>query len=93
MSKVKRQHYVPRFYLKQWANSNQQIIVLDKSNNRHFTNNIQDVASAKYFYDGGTLPDDEKDKIREIAKEEGIEKEIEPYLESNQLIEFMSRKT
>ncbi len=92
MSKVKRQHYVPKFYLKEWSNSNQQIVVFDKFNKKQFINNIQDVASEKYFYDIGTLPDDEKDKIRKIAQEEGLEEAIEPYLDSNQLIEFMMGK-
>jgi len=92
LSKVKRQHYVPRLYLKQWANSSKQVIVLDKSNNKQYPNNIQNVASANYFYDGGTLPDEEKEKIREIAKEEGILEEIEPYLANNQMIEYMVGK-
>lgn len=46
MSKVKRQHYVPQFYLKRWAND---IWVYDKERKKSFSSSIQSVASSNYF--------------------------------------------
>ena len=49
--KTKKQHYVPRFYLSNWANEKGQIWVFDKSLKKSFQANIKDVASSNYFYD------------------------------------------
>ena len=51
MSKVKRQHYVPQFYLKQWHNekSEEQIYVYNKELRKSFSSNIKGVASSNYY--------------------------------------------
>lgn len=50
--KTKKQHYVPRCYLEQWAiPSTYQIHVYDTKTNKFRRNNIRDVASENYFHD------------------------------------------
>lgn len=57
MSKnTKKEHYVPRFYLENFANlsKNQKqfkIYVFDKQNLRSFPSDIKDIATSNYFYD------------------------------------------
>ena len=50
-----RQHYVPKFYLKNFAikkgPKTYMIQCFDKSNNKTFIANINDIAVEKYFYD------------------------------------------
>ena len=36
MNKVKNQHYVPQFYLKQWTNNKEQLFVYDKKQKKSF---------------------------------------------------------
>jgi len=52
---VKQQHYVPRCYLKNFANSNEQIWAYDKSTDKVFLSKIEGVASEKFFYDSERL--------------------------------------
>ena len=50
--KIKKQHYVPQCYLKAWeVNGKHQIYVYDKEKEESRINNIEDVASGRYFYD------------------------------------------
>ena len=51
MNKVKRQHYVPEFYLRRFTNDGEHIFVYDKVNNKIFNTNVSNVASEGYFYD------------------------------------------
>lgn len=52
MQKTKKQHYVPRCYLKMWSTSdNQQVYVYDKVKDEIRKNSIRDVAAEGYFYD------------------------------------------
>ncbi|MCB9460168.1 MAG: DUF4238 domain-containing protein [Anaerolineaceae bacterium] len=51
MTTVKNQHFVPQFYLRQFANSQSQVNVFDKLQQKTFRANIADVGSARYFYD------------------------------------------
>ena len=54
MSAYKKQHYVPRLYLKEFAINQEQdkINVYDKARNKFRTNqNLMNVASENYFYD------------------------------------------
>ncbi|MEP2772982.1 MAG: DUF4238 domain-containing protein [Fulvivirga sp.] len=67
MSKVKTQHYVPRFYLEEFS-SNEQIWAFDKTNKNVFKSNISNVASENYFYDSQTLD--------ELSGEQFIEKTL-----------------
>ena len=51
MSFPKRQHYVPRFYLKNFTiNGNEQLYVLDKNSNNIFYKNIQEICEQNYYY-------------------------------------------
>ena len=49
--KVKKQHYVPRCYLKNFCTNGEQIHVFDKSQRKYFKANIKDIACGNYFYD------------------------------------------
>lgn len=50
--KTKKQHYVPQMYLKLWGITGEnQIHVYDKELEKARINNIEDVASQRYFYD------------------------------------------
>ena len=49
--KVKKQHYVPRCYLKNFCTNGEQIYVFDKSQRKYFKGNIKDIACGNYFYD------------------------------------------
>lgn len=53
MNKVRKQHYVPQFYLKQWCKekSDKQLYAYDKERKKSFSSNIEDIASSNYFYD------------------------------------------
>jgi hypothetical protein len=55
MSKTKRQHYVPQFYLRNFSFNENQIFVFDKNQQKVFTSAIGSVASAKFFYEWDTL--------------------------------------
>ena len=49
---TKKQHYVPRFYLKAWCKPNtEQIQIYDVKTDKIRPANIEDVASERYFYD------------------------------------------
>lgn len=50
--KTKKQHYVPQFYLNAWGiQGTHQIYVYDKKSEAKRKNNIQDVATERFFYD------------------------------------------
>jgi len=51
MSKTKNQHFVPRFYLKYFADSKRRIWVFDKINRIIFNPSIENIASKNFFYD------------------------------------------
>lgn len=51
MSKVKRQHYVPKFYLRRFAEDDSQLFVFDKFTRTSFRSTITKVATERYFYD------------------------------------------
>ncbi len=81
--KTKKQHYVPRFYLSNWANEKGQIWVFDKSLKRSFQANIKDVASSNYFYD---IP---KEVLESVSDDQ---KEIISFLADKQIFEEMLSK-
>lgn len=75
MSKVKRQHYVPQFYLKQWHNekSDEQIYVYDKERKKSFSTNIKGIASSNYFYDYPELTEEQqKEFIEKVNREQSL---------------------
>ena len=51
MSKVKKQHYVPQFYLKRFTYDGERLFVFDKIAGKQRTANIKDIAQENYFYD------------------------------------------
>lgn len=51
MELKKRQHYVPKFYLKRFADSKDQVFVFDKFENKDFRTHINNIAQETYFYD------------------------------------------
>jgi hypothetical protein len=51
MSKVKKQHYVPQFYLKRFSDNGKTIFVFDKESKVVRKANISDVAEQRFFYD------------------------------------------
>jgi hypothetical protein len=56
--KVKLQHYVPQFYLKNFASKNKKtysINCFDKINEKQFTSNVTNIACESYFYDKGNV--------------------------------------
>jgi Protein of unknown function (DUF4238) len=48
---VKNQHYVPQFYLREFAESNEQLYVYDKRTDKIFPTHVKNVAHESYFYD------------------------------------------
>lgn len=90
MSKVKRQHYVPQFYLKQWHNekSEEQIYVFNKEFGRSYSSNIKGVASSNYYYDFPELDDiQKKELVKNIESESSISEE-----EKASLLEFYTKQ-
>lgn len=51
MSKVKKQHYVPQFYLKRFTHNGELLFVYDKFAKTARQSNVRDVAEERYFYD------------------------------------------
>ncbi len=51
MSKIKFQHYVPRFYLEAYTDSNGMVWVFDKLTRRIFSTKPENIAGENYFYD------------------------------------------
>ena len=47
---IKNQHYVPRWYLKQFASGRGQIYVYDKKEDSYFISSINNVCSESYFH-------------------------------------------
>jgi hypothetical protein len=85
-NKVKRQHYVPQFYLKRWARdvSNTQIWVYDKNLKKAFSNSIQSVASSNYFYD---FPDVTQEQMNQMVQK--IEETIKDEMEKEKALEYI----
>lgn len=51
MGKVKNQHYVPRCYLRRFAQNDKHVYVFDKQTRNSFQSSINGIAAGKYFYD------------------------------------------
>jgi hypothetical protein len=76
MSKVKKQHYVPQYYLRQFADDNGLTHVYDKFQQSQFRANIRDVASDTYFYDlSQDYIEELEERIRAKQSEEGADEE------------------
>lgn len=86
MSKVKKQHFVPRFYLSKWTLSTnpEQIYVYNKENKNSYVSNIKDTASAKYFYDYPELEEKQKtDWIEKLKNDDSLKEN-----QINEMIKF-----
>ena len=46
---AKIQHYVPKFYLKNFANNKNKVHVFSKKDNNNFLSNIRNIASENFF--------------------------------------------
>lgn len=71
MSKPKRQHYVPQFYLRNFGPNENQIYVFDKIERKTFSSAIASVASDKFFY--------EWDVLNAIIGEQFLEKKFSAF--------------
>lgn len=70
MTKTKQQHYVPQFYLRNFADANGRLFAYDKSEDCSFPTNVRDIAGQRYFYD---LP--------ELDQASGISQTIEKHFQ------------
>ena len=77
MADTKRQHYVPRFLLKQFCADGQTINVTDLKTKRSYTTNIINVAQEKYFYNLNT----NKGKISLEKDFAGLEDKTAPIID------------
>ena len=64
---VKTQHYVPRFYLRYFTNSDNKIFVYDKNNDKVFETAVDNIACENFFYDSDIIKS-------EIVGEQYLEK-------------------
>jgi len=90
MSKVKNQHYVPQYYLKNFADSQKRgashIWVFDKFNQNTFSTIVRNVASQRYFYDISK-------ELVNVQDEQWIEKFLADFDgESNKLVGRVFKK-
>src|SRR4030043_2483936 len=77
-NEVKNQHFVPRFYLSNFAQKNK-IFVFDKINNKVFPTNIEKIACKHFFYDIPKIIAYENDKQvveKRLAKLEEINAQV-----------------
>lgn len=74
--KTKSEHYVPRCYLKRWANEKKQVYVFDKVLKKERISNYEKVACKRYFYDISS--DKISDQQKAFLKKNGIDPEEEP---------------
>jgi hypothetical protein len=51
IQRAKKQHYVPRFYLRRFTQDGSRLYVYDKFTGRSFPPRVEDVASENCFYD------------------------------------------
>lgn len=85
--KVKKQHYVPQFYLRLYAESQDRLYVFDKHTERSFRANVRDIASTSYFYD--FHPDIEnafQEQVRQ-GKLDNVDPQILEHAQDPQLVE------
>lgn len=88
---VKQQHFVPRCYLKNFANHQEQIFVMDKDTQKSYQTNVKNIANLTYFND---FPVEFLSKeYKEKEKSQVIEKELSKYETkfSNFLNEMITR--
>lgn len=92
MSKVKKEHYVPQFYLKKFSkNSDGRIDVYDKETDKELTNQRTDnFACERYYYDVNNEELKENlDLLFNISKGQYSEEKMKNIKDNEQLIENM----
>ncbi|GHN02516.1 hypothetical protein WSM22_40050 [Cytophagales bacterium WSM2-2] len=95
MSKVKKQHFVPQFYLKNFTDSQHRIYALDVVNGKSFGTSVKNIAHDVYFYDYepfdrfiGVEQAVEKALAGSESKAAEILRKLKAQLEANDLSEF-----
>jgi hypothetical protein len=79
MNKVKNQHYVPRFYLKNFTNSDDKIFVFDKTSDKVFQTAVENIACENYFYDNDRLKTEFQEEQYLEKFYSSIESEFAPF--------------
>jgi hypothetical protein len=74
MPGTKKQHYVPQFYLKRFADARKRIYVFDKLTKRSFLASVTDIANERYFYD---FPTNGQDKNQDFPADVDAQVELE----------------
>jgi hypothetical protein len=91
MTNVKKQHYVPQFYLRGFANKHEQLKVFDKLTQKSYTANVRDVAADNYFYDLATNIVERAERLKESKNPRPSDNEIDSHvkyiLENRQYLE------
>ena len=78
----KSQHYVPKFYLKNFSQENNKIHIFSKTDNKKFCANISKIANENYFYKIPDIPQESKKSEKLELTEEQKKQEIEKLLGS-----------
>lgn len=65
---TKNQHWVPRFYLAAWANTNERLRCFDKTTQKHFSADLSKVASGTWFYDTAVTRDNSKPETFQVVE-------------------------
>ena len=83
-NKTKKQHYVPRVYLKYFCERNKTINVFDKNQVEKFKANINDIACKNYFYDvDSNISEDEQIFEKKLSEFESLyEQELKNLFEN-----------
>jgi hypothetical protein len=78
LTRFTKQHYVPRFYLRNFCNSDGTIFCYDKLKSKSFRVNINDIAHENFFYDVSELNPATVEKS--MAEKEKIFSKVYTYL-------------
>jgi hypothetical protein len=81
---TKQQHWVPRFYLKGWANKKDQLCCFDKINQGSFSTNYKNVAGSTWFNDLFETRDADKPELYQAVEKllSDIEGQCAPLVEA-----------
>jgi len=94
MNSVKKQHFVPRFYLNNFANKQGKFYAFDTKIGKSFGTSVEDVAHRKFFHDYNNSDNDQTIE-KALAKFEGqsaqVFKKIISYLESGEISKLSNK--